>query len=366
MDLSFLKPRSLIPKEYLEDNMLFEIFFIDYETDWSQRHYEKLKARLQYPFIKKIKKDSLENIFKLAAKQSHTHQFWVIDGSVSILNYFNFNYRIPAWDSRYIHTWLTYRDFKICSEGVYTLTKDYDGTYKNFKKFIGYENTDFDIVFISFNEPVAEENYKKLRKHVNRNVHRVHGIKGIHNAHRAAAELVKTDMFWVVDADAEIVPSFKFNYKPHTWDFDQVHIWRSQNPLNNLVYGYGGVKLLPKSLVLSMNASSVDMTTSISNKLKVMNTISNLTIFNTDPFNTWRSAFRECVKLSSSVIDNSSINIKRLDIWCNVANGNHAEDALLGARSGRKYGEENKGNLDALAKINDFDWLQSRWLEERS
>jgi hypothetical protein len=251
-------------------------------------------------------------------------------------------------------------------EGVYLLTKDSNIGYKNFNQFVGFENTRFDIVFISFNEATADQNYIKLKEHVGKDVYRINGVKGIHNAHRAAAEIVKTDMFWVVDADAEILPEFKFNFKPRRWDFDAVHIWRSRNPLNNLVYGYGGVKLLPTNLVLSMDSSSVDMTTSISKKLKVMDKISNLTAFNTDPFSTWKSAFRECVKLASSVIDNNSINIERLDIWCNIAHGEYAEEALLGARFGRKYGEENKGNLDALAKINDFDWLQSRWQEEKS
>ena len=30
--------------------------------------------------------------------------------------------------------------------------------------------------------------------------------------------------------------------------------------------------------------------------------VSNITAFNTDPFNTWRSAFRECTKLASAII----------------------------------------------------------------
>ena len=35
---------------------------------------------------------------------------------------------------------------------------------------------------------------------------RVHGIKGIHQAHIEAAKVAKTNMFWVVDADARILP----------------------------------------------------------------------------------------------------------------------------------------------------------------
>ena len=112
--------------------MLSEIFFIDYGTSWSNQNYERLKVR--YPFARKINKDSLENIFALTAKKSNTHQFWVIDGSIKIFAYFSLKYEVPQWDYKYIHTWKTCIDFKIRSEGIYLLTKDYNGSYKNFNK----------------------------------------------------------------------------------------------------------------------------------------------------------------------------------------------------------------------------------------
>jgi hypothetical protein len=49
-------------------------------------------------------------------------------------------------------------------------------------------------------------------------------------------------MFWIVDGDAEIVDDFDFDFKVHRWEKDIVHVWRSQNPINDLVYGYGGSK----------------------------------------------------------------------------------------------------------------------------
>ena len=38
----------------------------------------------------------------------------------------------------------------------------------------------------------------------------------------------------------------------------------------------------------------------------------------------------------------------------------------MGAITGRSYGEKNASNPEALAKINDFTWLEARWLAERS
>ena len=45
------------------------------------------------------------------------------------------------------------------------------------------------------------------------------------------------------------------------------------------------------------------MTTSISRHFKTIKVVSNITAFNTGSFETWKSAFRECAKLSSKVID---------------------------------------------------------------
>ena len=74
----------------------------------------------------------------------------------------------------------------------------------------------YDIVFISFNEPNADRGYLDLLKHVvalDNSVYRIHGVKGIHQAHIEAAKVAKTNMFWVVDADARILSNFKFNIK---------------------------------------------------------------------------------------------------------------------------------------------------------
>jgi hypothetical protein len=106
------------------------------------------------------------------------------------------------------------------------------------------------------------------------------------------------------------------------------------------------------------------MTTSISNKFKVMNEVSNITAFDTDAFSTWKSAFRECVKLSSKIIqgqEDDETN-KRLDTWCTTGSEKEfGRFCILGARSGRDYGNNYRSEPSSLAKINDFDWLQERF-----
>ena len=113
-----------------------------------------------------------------------------------------------------------------------------------------------------------------------------------------------------------------------------------------------------------MDVSHPDMTTSISNKFFAHEEISNITAFNTDPFNTWKSAFRECVKLSSRLIRGQvdEETEMRLMVWCNEGMGKPKGDyAIMGAKAGKKYGEENICNKEALFKINDFKWLKEMY-----
>jgi len=221
----------------------------------------------------------------------------------------------------------------------------------------------YDIIFISYKEPYADENFLQLKERFPL-AKRVSGITGIHNAHIAAAKKSFTKMFWVVDADAIILNNFNFDYEVPEWDLDAVHVWKSLNPINNLSYGYGGVKLLPKKLTMELNTNTIDMTTNISNKFNLIDAISNITAFNTDDYSTWRSAFRECCKLA---VTNDPESLDRLNVWCTLnENAEYGFYAFLGALAGKQYGEKNASNPEALAKINDFSWLEARWLAEKS
>jgi hypothetical protein len=148
---------------------------------------------------------------------------------------------------------------------------------------------------------------------------------------------------------------------------DWVHVWRSKNPVNDLEYGFGGIKLFPRELTINMDLSKPDMTTSISTKYKPVFEVSNITSFNTDAFSAWRSGFRECCKLSSKVIDrqNDKETIERLEIWCTVGlDRPFGKYAIAGAIAGEEYGTSNIGNLEALKKINDFEWLKGKFDEQ--
>jgi hypothetical protein len=216
----------------------------------------------------------------------------------------------------------------------------------------------YDIIFISYNEPNADENFAKLKLRFPL-AKRVHGINGIHQAHIAAAKKAFTKMFWVVDGDAVILDSFNFNYIVDEYNLNTVHVWRSQNPVNGLEYGYGGVKLLPRHLTLTMDTTTTDMTMNISTQFKAVEELSNITAFNTDKFSAWRSAFRECCKLAAI---NNTESTARLYQWCQLnTHAQYGEYAYSGALAGNRYGRENAGNNPALSLINDFDWLMNQF-----
>ena len=231
-------------------------------------------------------------------------------------------------------------------------------------------STEYDIVFISYNEPNCETNYYNLLERFPR-TKRIDGVKGIYKAHVEAAKSCTTDYFWVVDGDSEIVPEFNFDYVVPFYDYEKVRVWRSINPINDLVYGYGGVKLLPRTSVLKKfnnydTLEKPDMTTSISRNYEPIMVVSNITKFNTDEFNTWRSAFRECVKLSSRII-NGQVDVEtqnRLDTWMTVGRDrDYGVFALAGAIEGNKYGLLYAKDNEKLMKINDYNWLKERFLD---
>ena len=240
--------------------------------------------------------------------------FYVIntDKEIEFVN-FSFTYYPPEWDSKYVHFWSNSGTVRLynsihVNENIDCYVDDAMHSGKMEMKLMAdeiYSYPIFDIVYLSYDELYADENFKILKKRFPRAKH-VHGVKGILEAHKEASKHAETDMFFVVDADAEIVADFDFSYQPHSLDRLSVHVWHSHNPVNGLEYGYGGVKLFPRSLLVNYTGSPVDFTTSVSASLKVIPEVSNITKFNTDPFSTWRSAFRECAKLSSK-IDRKSV-----------------------------------------------------------
>jgi len=230
-----------------------------------------------------------------------------------------------------------------------------------------------DVIQISYYEETADENFEILQLFAP-HAKRVEGVKGIFDAHQAAARIAETNHFYVVDADAVIEETFKFDFIPksnqleydHFPQTDCIYTWRSRNPVNDLLYGYGGVKLFPRKQMLEAKTWNVDMTTTLGCPFVPQFQISNVTAFNTNPFETWKSAFRECTKLASSIIPNGDNidNEYRLNIWCTRGKDRpYGDYSIMGANQGRDFGTHYRKNDKVLKLINDFDWLREQYEE---
>ena len=307
-----------------------------------------------------------------AIETSTTEMFYIIPPTVTVCKDFMFDDYFEhsnTFDRRINHVFLNgeYHDgVVLCSKKLKISKREWHFKFIAGKKennTVASVPNPYDVVFISYQEPDADTNYANLLKKVPM-AKRVHGVKGIHQAHIQAAMLCNTPMFWIVDGDAKIVDDFNFDYQVPAWQYNHVHVWRSKNPVNGLVYGYGGIKLFPRQETIDMDTSKPDMTTSISDKFVAVKTVSNITGFNTGEFETWKSAFRECCKLSSKVIDRQKDveTNKRLKIWTSIGRDKpFGEYALRGAKAGMLYGTTHKGDVAALKKINDFEWLEEQF-----
>jgi hypothetical protein len=369
-------------ESYLSGVVLFSSTKIISEREFNRRY---LIDKKEYPVVvsryryNKYMLSSYDAYLEIANNELQP-MFWGIWPEIEVIDNTVFNLYFDPNDGKYDHDRKENHTFKhmfnnteIHNNGVILFSKDKLIGQREFNHRFLIEKKEhdviasmhhvYDVVFISYNEVNAEENYLRLLDTCPR-AKRVHGIKGIHNAHIKAAQICDTDMIWVVDGDAVIENDFNFDLVMSSYDIDCVHVWRSRNPINNLEYGNGGVKLLPRQLTLNMDTNTADMTTSISKKFKAMNAVSNINSFNTDEFTTWRSAFRECCKLSSRTIERQfeEETQQRLDIWC--TKGQHAlfgDYAIAGAKAGRQYGLENKNNLEELRQINNFEWLKEKF-----
>jgi len=239
-----------------------------------------------------------------------------------------------------------------------------------------------DVFFLSYNEPYADENYAKLQEIVP-NARRVNGVKGFAPAHQECARRSFTNNFYVVDSDAVIVNGFDFSFTPskyNKWwgtpESECICIWHSINPINGLTYGHGGVKILPKQPLLGVDKDVIDFTTGFGLITKVFDEVSNITAFNYDEFNTFRSAYRECAKLAANITNKAvrdqlnfeeAIKLKkeadsRLHTWTTVGEGKKFGDiCMYGALEGKSYGIKFADDPVSLKKINDYDWMKNEF-----
>lgn len=230
----------------------------------------------------------------------------------------------------------------------------------------------YDVFYLYYND-YQEENFNQLKKFCPF-VKQISNISGIWNAHYHCANQAKTNYFFVVDADCFVYENV-FN---EIGEENFVKVFRSLNPINGLIYGWGGIKLFPKELILNTKIPEkyLDMTTNWN--IKVIDTLASENRFNTNEFSTWRSAYREVTKIKywiHKLLDNSwkedkffswidtnekyenflNTQQERLNVWCKIAfkHKDFYEYSLKGANQAIK-----DFDLEKIHLINNYEYLE--------
>lgn len=242
---------------------------------------------------------------------------------------------------------------------------------------------DYDIIYLSYDEPNAEKNYADLCTKVPW-AKRVHGVEGSDAAHKACANISESDRFITVDGDNIINSDFlqqELDFDEHADLEHSVISWCGKNIINGLMYGNGGLKCWPKEYVLNMRThenadpnnpnAQVDFCWDL--KYIQQNSCYSSVHNNETPQQAWRAGFREGVKMAldqgvkptkDEFLKGHWKNLHRLWIWLMVGNDvNNGNWAIYGAREGLY--KTMCTDWDYI-NVRDFEYLNSLWNEKYS
>lgn len=244
-----------------------------------------------------------------------------------------------------------------------------------------YSVCEFDIVFISYDEPDAETNWAKL-KQLAPWAKRVHGVTGFDAAHQAAGEQSNTRRLFTVDGDNLVDPEFfgaEFEADFYGEHKDCVMSWGAKNTVNGLCYGNGGIKLWPREIITNMqsheNSKSIESDVDFCWHLNYWQMADSYSTTNPagSPKQAFRAGFREGVKMTldngkrisrKSFAKLNNKNKERLLMWCcvgaDVKNGNWA---MYGARLGCVLTV-----LDdfVIKNIASYEWMDEFWKQQQN
>ena len=221
-----------------------------------------------------------------------------------------------------------------------------------------------DIIFISNGEPAADENYKHLLqvitdKKLSNRVVRVKDVVGRIASQHAAANSSNSSWYFLVNGKLKVNSEFDFTWQPDRLQRSKHYIFMATNPVNHLEYGHQAIVANNKRLTLSTDVRGLDFT--MDSPHEVVNINCGTAIYNTDSWTTWRTAFRECIKLKYySVINDNQQNLDRLNTWLTVGDGENGQWSTGGAYDAIEYYESVNGELSELMK--SYDWVMLKEL----
>jgi len=219
-----------------------------------------------------------------------------------------------------------------------------------------YDVKPMDIIFISYDEPSAEERFNSLKAKYPR-AKWLKSVIGQTLAYMTAANMSETDYFYAVFPKLEIVDTFKFDFQPDRLKNPCHYIFNCKNPVNDLEYGHGAVLMYNKKLTMQTTKPGLDFTLSAPHE--VVPQLSAINHFNETPWLAWRTAFREVIKLCQ--MKPTVESRYRLKKWCQMGKGKNADWVYNGANDAKTYYEQHKDNYEELMKSYNFEWLKETY-----
>lgn len=235
---------------------------------------------------------------------------------------------------------------------------------------------DIPVVFLSFDEPNADDHWEKLKQVVpHKKIARVHGVKGFDACHKAAAHQFPLSQYVItVDADNQVDPNFFKQKLPGMFMDGKISFtWGGRQVTNGLMYGNGGLKMWSTEHLANMKShelsdeerDAVDFCWDFQRYKELPGCWSNV-YTNGSPYQAFRVGFREGVKLSMEqgrllAFDEwptvmHAANYQRLLTWMTVGRDvEHGAWSVYGARLAVKMLQYD--NFD-FVNIRDYEWFK--------
>ena len=228
---------------------------------------------------------------------------------------------------------------------------------------LGLKAEPLDIIFISNGEEGCEENYQHLLSLVKGLPNRVIGIKGINgrvlSQHEAAAQST-TPWYFLVNGKLKVNENFDFSWQPNRLASRKHYVFTATNPVNGLEYGHMAMVANNKKITLETTGVGLDFT--LDGSHEIVNINSGIGMFNTSAWDSWRTTFREVIKLKRNVETmNDFESNNRLEVWLTKAEGQFAQNTLQGAKDAVEYYESVDGDFQKLKLSYDWEWLKERY-----
>jgi hypothetical protein len=223
-----------------------------------------------------------------------------------------------------------------------------------------------DVVFLSVDEPLADELFARLTAVLGACM-RLHGVTPMRRAYQLCGLIAATGQVLIADGDFDIDPDFPAVPVEPLGEGVSMRVWPALNPVNGLVYGYGGLKLARAAELSGLSGPQgvVDVLAALPGRTEFATRPAGTTRIDQSAYHAWKAGFRECAMLSRGCEYGATAPGRaqeRITAWVGSSVGPYARWAGRGAADGVAFAATiPHGNLAAWDQINQPDWLRDRF-----